>query len=412
MNKMNDPKDKRVLIITEVFAPEDFLINDLVFSWKYEGYSVSVLTRNPSYPQGKIYPGYKNPLYKNEFINGVPVFRVQFIPGYKTNRHVKILNYLWNMLLGMLWAIKNGNKFDSVFIYQTGPLTFSSIGVLIKKLYKKTTTIWTQDVWPDTVYAYGVAQNGLSRIILEWFVKWIYSNCDNITVSSPGFEAIISKYCSTKKIQYIPQWSATKKLTDCKETYVDINYPGKFNFVFAGNIGEVQNLENVILGFGTFQKHTCKKDIWLNLIGDGSYLNFLKQKVNEKNIENVKFWGRKKSIDIPYYYEKADVLIISLDNKPIFNVTIPAKFQSYLNSEKPIFGVIQGEVASLIRNNNLGWVVSPDNIEEIAKAFLEISNCQPETFNEKAFNANILLDTEFNREKIIHDFTKIIFDNS
>jgi len=406
---MINSKSRKILIISEVFAPEEFLINDLVFSWEKQGFLVSVLTRNPSYPHGKVYPGYKNPFFQKEFIHKIPVFRVQFIPGYKTNKLVKVLNYIWNMFLGYLWAIMNGNKFDSIYIYQTGPLTFSSIGIFIKKLYKKPTTIWTQDVWPDTVYAYGIAQKGLSRIILEKFVKWIYSNCDNIIVSSPGFVPIISKYCPPKKVQYIPQWSATSKLSECKETYQKINYPGKFNFVFAGNIGEVQNLENVISGFETFLKYADSREIWLNLLGDGSQLSYLKQIVDANNIDNIKFWGRIKSSDIPYYYEKADVLIISLENKPIFNLTIPAKFQSYLNAEKPIFGVISGEVANLIRNNNLGWVVSPDNIQEIADAFLEITRCLPETLIEKANNTNILLDIEFNREKIIQEFTEIIF---
>ena len=169
----------KVLVITEVFAPEEFLINDLVFTWKAQGYSVSVLTKNPSYPQGKIFPGYRNWLFQNEVLNEVPVSRVQFIPGYKINKLVKILNYIWNMILGFLWAIKNGGKYNSVFIYQTGPLTFSSIGILIKIIYKQKITIWTQDVWPETVYAYGIAKNKISRIILEKFVGWVYSHCDN-----------------------------------------------------------------------------------------------------------------------------------------------------------------------------------------------------------------------------------------
>ena len=118
---MMDYGKKKVLIISEVFAPEDFLINDLVFSWREQDFLVSVLTRNPSYPEGKIFSGYRNRIFQKEFINDIPVYRVQFIPGYKNNKLVKILNYLWNMFLGFLWAIKNGNKFNSVFIYHTGP---------------------------------------------------------------------------------------------------------------------------------------------------------------------------------------------------------------------------------------------------------------------------------------------------
>jgi glycosyltransferase involved in cell wall biosynthesis len=402
-------RNKKVLIISEVFAPEDFLINDLVLSWRKQGFFVSVLTRNPSYPEGKIFSGYHNRIFQKDYINDIPVYRVQFIPGYKNNKLIKILNYLWNMFLGYFWAIRNGNKFESIFIYQTGPLTFSSIGILIKVLYKKETTIWTQDVWPDTVFAYGIAKKGISRIMVEKFVKWVYSNCDCIAVSCSGFIPIINKYCPEKEISFLPQWSLTTKLLDSNKQSLEIIYPGKFNFVFAGNIGKVQNLENVILGFDRFMKNSSNEEVWLNLIGDGSHLNYLKEKVKTKKIENVKFWGRVKSSDMPSFYEKADTLIISLEDRPIFNLTIPAKFQSYLNAEKPILGIIGGEVAELITNYNLGWVSSPNNIKEIANLLLQIVTSKPEIFFQKVQNANNLLNDQFNREKIIQKFTDIIF---
>jgi glycosyltransferase involved in cell wall biosynthesis len=406
---MMDKVNKKILVITEVFSPEDFLINDLVFHWKQQGRDVSVLTRNPSYPEGKIYKGYENKLFQKEIINDVPVSRVQFIPGYKNNSFIKVLNYLWNMLLGILWAIKNGKTFDSIYIYQTGPLTFSTAGIIIKKLYHKKVTIWTQDIWPDTVHAYGWAKKGISRKILDSFVKWIYRNCDNVTVSSPGFESIIRQYYPSKIIQFIPQWSFTAKLNG-NDTSPIVKFPGTFNFVFAGNIGKVQNLENVISGFELFQKENPKKGIWLNLIGDGSNLSYLQENVKTNKIENVKFWGRMKSTEMPGLYDKTDVLIIALENQPIFNLTIPAKFQSYLNADKPIFGIINGEVANLIVKYNLGWIASPDCIPDIADIFKEIVSCKPEILVGKIQNTNSLLEEQFNREKIMQKFTDMVFN--
>lgn len=407
---MIPPNQRKILIITEVFAPEEFLINDLVFSWKEQGFFVSVLTRNPSYPKGKVFTGYRNRLFQKEIINGVPVSRVHIIPGYNRNMLLKILNYLWNMILALLWGVKNGRKFDLIFIYHTGPLTFSSVGVLIKRIYKKKITIWTQDVWPDTVYAYDIAKSGISRIILEKFVRWVYKNCDNIAVTSSGFIPIISKYCPSKTITFIPQWSLTSKILNKKNNCQVIRYPGNFNFVFAGNISKTQNLENVIYGFEHYITSSSNKEIWLNIIGDGSFLSYLKEKVRTKKITNVKFWGRMNLTDMPYYYYKADVLLISLENQPIFNLTIPAKFQSYLNAEKPIYGILNGEVANLINTYKLGWVASPDNIQEIASTFSEITNCNHATLLEKTKNTNKLLEEQFNRDKIIQKITGLVFE--
>jgi glycosyltransferase involved in cell wall biosynthesis len=237
----------------------------------------------------------------------------------------------------------------------------------------------------------------------------VYTNCDNINVSSPGFITIINKYCPSKDIYFIPQWSYISKHKESDKQSLKIEYPGKFNFVFTGNIGKVQNLENVILGFDKFLKNSSVKAVWLNLIGEGSHLYYLQEKVKKNKIENVKFWGRIKSADMSFFYDKADVLIISLEDKPIFNLTIPAKFQSYINAEKPIFGVIRGEVAEIIGKYNLGWVSSPDDIEEIANSMLNIVLCNPKILFEKTRNANNLLMEQYNREKIIRRFTDIVF---
>jgi glycosyltransferase involved in cell wall biosynthesis len=405
---MIENKKKHVLVITEVFAPEEFLINDLVFFWKKQGLLVSVLTRNPSYPDGKIFYEYKNKLFQKEYINEVPIYRVQFIRGYKNNSFVKIINYAWNMILATVWAIKNGNKFDKIFIYQTGPLTFSTSGIIIKKFYHKETTIWSQDIWPDTVHAYGWAKGGVTNFILNQFVKWVYSNCDNITVSCPGFVSRIQRFCPDKNISFIPQWSLTKKYNEDIITEKN-KLSGSFNFVFAGNIGKVQNLENAISGFNQFQNQAYAENVRLNIIGDGSHLIYLKEFVRAKNIKNVSFWGRVKSSDMPSIFESADILIISLENQPIFNLTIPAKFQSYLNAEKPIFGIIGGEVADLINKYNLGWTVSPDDINEISNTFQKIVSSNTEILKEKKKNAGMLLEEQFNREKIIEKFTDLVF---
>lgn len=42
----------KILILTERFFPEEFLINDLAAEWRSAGHEVEVLTQVPSYPWG------------------------------------------------------------------------------------------------------------------------------------------------------------------------------------------------------------------------------------------------------------------------------------------------------------------------------------------------------------------------
>ena len=54
---------KKILIVTECFYPEEFKINDVAIDWQEKGYEIDVLTLVPTYPEGKIYPGFKNSFF-------------------------------------------------------------------------------------------------------------------------------------------------------------------------------------------------------------------------------------------------------------------------------------------------------------------------------------------------------------
>jgi len=313
-NSAEMKKNNSVLIITERFHPEEFGINDLAKAWQAKGYEVGVLTQVPSYPFDKVYKGYKNKLFQIEKWQGIKIYRIFSLMGYKKSVFLKILNYLCFAYLASLVSLFVGRKYNRVFVYHGGSLTQAIPAVLIKKLLKKKIYIWTLDIWPDTIYAYGFKKRALSKKLLDSFVKFVYKNCETIFVSCKGFKGKVEKYVPSARIIFSPQW-----LPD------DLNFdqvtPHKllkegFNFTFAGNIGKVQNLENVIRGFALASK--SNNQIKLNIIGDGSNLENLKNIVKEENIGNVFFWGRRPLKEMPKWFEGSDVLVISLMDKPYF----------------------------------------------------------------------------------------------
>ena len=282
-------KISRVLIITERFFPEEFGINGLAQAWQTKGYKVAVLTQMPSYPFDKIYEGYKNKLFQTENWQNIEIYRVFSLMGYKKNAFLKILNYLCFAFLASLITLFIGKKYNKVFVYHIGPLTQAIPAVVIKKLFRKKVYIWTLDVWPDSVYAYGFKKNVLLSKLLDFFVRIIYTNCDKIFVSCRGFEEKIKKYVSDAKIFFSPQWPPND--LDFNQAIPNKLLKEGFNFTFAGNIGKVQNLENVIRGFSFISESSSQAK--LNIIGDGSNLEKLKSIVEKENIKNVFFWGRK-----------------------------------------------------------------------------------------------------------------------
>ena len=146
---------KKILIVSECFYPEEFKINDVALGWKNYGHEVDVLTLFPTYPFGKIFSGYKNKLFYKENFKGINIYRIFAITGYRDSLVKKIFRYLNFMLIGSIVGIFIGKKYDYIFGWNGGALTDMLPAVIIKKLYKKPLMFWVQDVWPDSVYAYG-----------------------------------------------------------------------------------------------------------------------------------------------------------------------------------------------------------------------------------------------------------------
>jgi glycosyltransferase involved in cell wall biosynthesis len=396
---------KKILIVTEYFYPEEFKINEVAQEWKNKGYEVDILTQNPTYPFGKVFDGYKNRFFSKEIYNGMTIYKVKAITGYKTSLFKKLLKYFSFMVLGSIVSLRIGQRYDYVFGFDVGALTGMVPAIILKQFYQKPVTLWVQDVWPDSVYAYGFKKTKLLEFFLNRFVKYIYRYSSNFAISTNGFEQKILPYLeATKEIIYAPNWAdyLNKNLNNFAFSEDD-----KIHFTFAGNVGMVQNLENIITAFGKLNDEYLDK-VQLNIIGDGSNLENLQNIVKNNNYKNIIFWGRIPKNKIYQYLNASDFLIISLIDKEIFSLTLPAKMQTYIAAGKPIIAIIKGEVATMVQKYNLGLIASPSDIKEIKSVLQEAINQDKEQKISYIKNSGFLTETVFNKKIIIDNLLRLL----
>jgi glycosyltransferase involved in cell wall biosynthesis len=389
-------KNKKILIISENFFPEEFKINEVANDWIEKGYEVDVITQVPTYPFSEVYAGYKNKLFSKESINGINIYRVKAVTGYKGSVTRKIVKHLVFMLLSSMFALINGGKYKYIFGFGVGAFTGMLPVALIKILYKNKTMIWIQDVWPDSVYASGIKRTRLREAILKKYVSFVYSNTDSIAVSSRGFINKITPYLEkSKPIDYLPNW--TDKLNINTESIV-LSKDKKIHLTFAGNIGRVQNLKKVIYVFSELTRKYLSK-AQLNIIGDGSEVKNLQEFVSINNIKNVVFHGKIARRDIGGYLYASDYLIISLINHPMYSATVPSKLQTYIAARKPIIAIINGETSEIVREYSLGYCADPDDVESIKDVFERaIENRAPFEFTR---HNDYLTNSVFDKETIV-----------
>ncbi len=387
----------KILVLTERFFPEEFLINDLVAEWKKQGHTIEVLTQVPSYPKDAIFEGYQNKLFQTtcEYLD-IPVHRVRTVLGYNTRgMKRKIVNYISFAFLTSLWALFNGWKYDRVFTYHTGPLSMASAALVLHFIWWRKCIIWTQDIWPDTVYSYGVKPTLFMRSFLNAVVRIIYLAFQTILVSCPAFIDKLRPF-TKREITFVPQWTTgIKELPPRKPD-------GKRIFTFAGNVGSVQNLEKVIQAFGSLKKDDA--ELWI--VGGGVYLERIKKMVETSKYKNIFLTGRRPRQEMESFFSKSDVMIISLTER--FDLTIPAKFQAYIAAGRPIFGIIRGDTAKMIEEYDLGTTADPADFNAIVNGFMNMCVASNQQLNRWGNQAVNLSRRMFDREWIIHTIEKKI----
>jgi glycosyltransferase involved in cell wall biosynthesis len=309
------------------------------------------------------------------------------------------------MIFGTIVTMKIGKRYDYVFGFDIGALTGMLPAVILNMFYKKRVILWVQDIWPDSVYAYGFKKSKILEYILNGFVRFIYRYTDAFAITGEGFRDKILPYINNNQpIKYIPNWA--DEFNRNLEPF-SFNSNNIKNFTFAGNIGKLQNLKNVIIGFGELEALYQSK-AQLNIIGDGTELNSLKIFVEENNYKNIIFWGRKPKDEMYKYFQASDFLIVSLIDSPILELTVPAKVQTYIASNKPILAILNGDTADMIKDNSLGYCASPNNINEIKGIFKQAINTSDIELEKFTKNCEYLTKTTFNKETIIDNIIKLM----
>jgi len=392
----------KILIVTQYFWPENFRINDLTQELVKRGHSVTVLTGIPNYPAGRVFDAYRqNPMAFGHY-NSATVWRVPMLArGHGAVR--LFLNYLSFVIGACLcgpWRLR-GQHADVIFVFEPSPVTIGLPAVMLGRIKHAPVVFWALDLWPETLAAMGVVR---SPSVLGWvgyLVKFIYERCTLVLGQSRGFLGSIAKYCSdTQKIRFFPSWA--EEVFNEPDLVPAPEVPaleGVFNVLFAGNIGEAQDLPAVMEAAESLKHNAAIR--WL-IVGDGRKSDWLQEEVARRGLQgSVLLLGRFPVERMPSFYAHADALLVSLKKDPVFSMTIPGKVQSYLMAGVPLVGMLDGEGAKVITEANAGLVCAAGDAGGLASAVLEMATMSVDRRHQLGVNGRAFAKKEFGRDLLM-----------
>ena len=364
----------KILIVSQYFWPENFRINDLAKGLVDKGHQVTVLTGQPNYPGGKLFPGYG--FFKNlkQHREGIKILRVPLLPRGSGGGFRLFLNYMSFALAGsILGPFICRGTFDVIFVHEPSPITVGLPAIVLKIFKKAPIMFWVLDLWPESLSATGAVKSVLILGGVRRLVKFIYDRCDKVLVQSRGFVSHIKGLnIPPEKILYFPSWAEDIYRPLPVSHHPEIpELPEGFLVMFAGNIGVAQDFPTLLDAAEKLKSH--KKIHWI-IIGDGRRLEWVRKEIHNRGLDqNIHLLGRHPIEMMPFFFSKASVLLVTLKRDPIMSLTIPGKIQSYLASGQPIIAAMDGEGARIIREAEAGMACSAENAEGLAQTVLHMS---------------------------------------
>jgi Glycosyltransferase len=398
----------KVMLVSQYFYPEQFKCNDVAFDLVKRGYEVTVATGIPNYPDGKFFNGYGIFKRRKEKINGVNVIRIPLVPrGKGRGFEIAINGFSW-ALIASVWAFFHAlrNKYDYVLVHESSPVTQAFPATVIKKMQRIPFYFWVLDLWPESLTSAGGVTN---KYILGFFtsiVRFLYKQSDKILISSKGFKhSICAKGNFADKVVYFPNWAEDVIGTELS-SYEIPQLPDGFKVMFAGNIGEAQDFEHILAAAHKLKDN--KEIIWI-ILGSGRKKEWVINYIKENGLQDtVHLMGSYPVDAMPAFFSKADVMLVSLKDELIFNLTVPAKLQAYMAAGKPVVAMLNGDAAQLVDEAKCGLASSAGNSDGLVHNILQLKDMNKDELASLGMNGREFYKKYFDKTRCIDHLCELL----
>ena len=370
----------RILQLAGYFFPEKaasiYLEENRYEAFSETGFKTIVYAARPQ--RGLIeeeYQEYKHKKFEMMYNGGVEVHRFAMYREGK-NAVLRALRYFLISVI-QFWKGVWAKDIDLIYVASTPP-TQGALAALVKKFKRVPFVYNLQDIFPDSLAGTGLAKKGgflwkIGRAI----ENFTYRNADKIIVISQDFKKnIMAKGVPEDKIVVVYNWVDQNAVKDRprSENKLFAMYeldPTKFYVTYNGNIGLTQNMDMLLEVAKALE---ANEDIHFVLVGNGAYLEQVKQIVADRNISNVHLLPFQPYEDISYVFSLGDVSLV-ISKPGVGANSVPSKTWSIMSASRPVLANFdENELKTIIEENNCGIFTKAGDKVAFTDAILKLYN--------------------------------------
>lgn len=410
-------RDDRVTVLTEYFYPEEASTAQLLTELSTgltDRFDVSALTGYPSYHE----TDRQQPSPARETHDGVTIERVRATRFDKNVLPLRVLNWLSFTVL-VTFQLLRGHREDDALLVLSNPPVLPVAAWIHKRVTGTPYVYLVYDMYPDMPIALDVlSENSLVARVWKRAMHVIYRDADHIVVLGDSMERRLRRKMTDsrfdpEKISVIPNWEdgdfirprekADNEFAREHDTIDD------FTLLYSGNIGRYHELHTAIDAVDVLEARG-RTDIQLLIIGEGARKSDLREYVERRQIENVRFLPFQPRERLPETLTCGDASLVGIQPE-MEGMCVSSKLYSALAAGMPVLAVVgeDDEVAHVVRECDCGLYVPPSDAEAAADVLAQWAD-NPERVEAMGGNARGCFENNYRLSHAVEAYRNLFED--
>jgi colanic acid biosynthesis glycosyl transferase WcaI len=404
----------RILVLGNNYAPERTGIapftTGLCEDLAARGHKVTAITARPSYPEWRVWDGYRNFMYRKESLNGVEVRRIwHFLPRRPSGLVQRLCHDLSFTLGGFMAGLVAG-EFDVIYCCCPPP-TLGLAAYVLGKIRRKPYIMKLADLASDAALATGILTDGWLVRIARGLESLVYRKAQKVVCLCQGFmDKLVSRGVPSEKLHLIPDWADLQRVYPIdnatsfrRENNLSLE---QFLVLHSGNMGKKQDLLNVVRAAELCR--SIPEIVWL-LVGDGEDRALIAEEIGRQNLENIRLLPLQPAESLAEMYSAADVLLLN-QKATVQDAVIPSKLLTYMAAGRAVIAAVseRSESARLVQAARCGLIVPAEDPDAFVRTVMDLRE-SPELREEFGKNGRAYADRNFTKEKVLDEY-EIIFN--
>ena len=401
-------KSQRVCIVSELYYPD--LTSTVYFltgiaEGLADAFDVHVLCGQPSY----LARGVRAPA--REVRKGVDVRRCRATTLDKNKLLFRLFNLITistSIFTAALFSFKRGD----IVLAVTNPPALPFGMALACRLTGARSILRIEDVYPEVLTRVGMLKaESLAARIMDRASRWLYNRCDRIVVLGRDMEKLALAKLRTRpeRVALIPNWGDTDGIVpqpaEVNQMLGRLNLRGCFVVQYCGNIGRTHGIRDIA---DAAELLAAEPEFQFLLIGWGARKKWAIEQKQARQLDNLIILDPIPAEQFCDGLNGCSVAIISFSSG-MAGISVPSRMYNAMAAGKPIVAVCDedSELASVVREEDIGWIVPPGRPDLIAAALKE-AQAGPERVRAMGERARRAAEMKYTLGHVLDDYRRLI----